>query len=418
MKKEEIIEKLNVFIDEKERKLQEVVKNFLDIKYLRFENDQILASFQENLAEIMYDIASRYNTFCREFPDGDKKETYKNRMKLLIKQSKAIGDGYAWLFYRENIEAIREHLKHEDNGLFPIRNGGIGEIEFIKQNKVYEGCFVVYHSITNMLRNGDFSLITANGRLAGIGEIKTKQIEGELLIDVYVTQRISLGNSESEKIEIDDKRIWEQLRKQLEQHENIFKAQNINLRSQTDLRYVYNLIEESVNKEKVVISADCSMLVLVVDAEKENAENKYVPEMISNNVIESIPSILNDKFDSNKIIQSELAVDERLWEMPLIWWDLSERVLINVMMRKWLVLTWFNEGYLLNELRKKGYEILKKKKYISIEKIVGNKKVGIDDLSMFVKMSTTGFVEVESVVDIIEKVINDSVNLYEKINNP
>ena len=57
------------------------------------------------------------NMIFQIIPDCDEKEYYKNMMKGLIYQSKAIGDGYAWLFYRKNIEAIREHLKHEDNGL-------------------------------------------------------------------------------------------------------------------------------------------------------------------------------------------------------------------------------------------------------------------------------------------------------------
>mgnify|MGYP007025200309 CR=1 FL=1 len=97
---------------------------------------------------------------------------------------------YAWLFYRKNIEAIREHLKHEDNGLFPTRNGGIGEIEFIRKNKIFEGCFVIYHSITSILRNGDFSLITADGDLVGIGEIKTKQTENELSHCLHVSNAL------------------------------------------------------------------------------------------------------------------------------------------------------------------------------------------------------------------------------------
>lgn len=351
MKKEEIIEQINTFINEKEQKLQEIIKTFLNLKYLRIENNESIISFQETLAEVMYDISSRYNLLCSEFPDCDEKECYKSMMKMLIKQSKAIGDGYAWLFYRKNIEAIREHLKHEDNGLFPTRNGGIGEIEFIKQNKVFEGCFVVYHSITNILKNGDFSLITADGELAGIGEIKTKQIENELLIDVYITQRMLPCDNDGESIAIDDERIWQRLRKQLEQQENIFMAQSIELKQQTDLVYVYNLIEESVNKDKAIVSDDCSMIVYVVDTEKENAQSRYSPEIISSNIISLLPLILNNNFISNNIIQSELTVDERLWELPLIWWDLPEYVLMNILLRKWLVLTWFNEGYLLNELK-------------------------------------------------------------------
>ena len=252
--------------------------------------------------------------------------------------------------------------------------------------------------------------------MVGIGEIKTKQTENELLIDVYITQRIIPYDHEVERIAIDDERIWERLRKQLKQQENIFKVQSIELKLQMDLAYVYNLIEESVDKEKAVVSDDCSMIVFVVDIENENAQSKYSPETISDDIISLTPSILNDSFINNKIIQSKLTVDERLWELPLIWWDLPEHVLMNILLEKWLVFTWFNEDYLLNELRKKGFEINRKKKYISIEKTICNKKVGIDDLSMYVKMPTTGLVEVKSVVDTIEKSIDCSMKKYKELN--
>ena len=416
MKNGEIIEQLNAFINEKEQKLEGMIKKFFDIKYLRIKNDEDLIFFQETLAEVMYDISSRYNVLCRESPDCDEKEYYKDMMKLLIKQAKALGDGYAWIFYRKNIEAIREHLKHENNGLFPTRNGGIGEIKFIKENKVYEGCFVIYHSITNILRIGDFSLITADGKLAGIGEIKTKQVENQLIVDAYITQQMPLYDNKLEKIAINDEKIWPQLRKQLEQQENIFNIQSIEIKSQTDLAYVYNLIEESINQEKAVISDDFSMIVYVMDIEKKDAKSKYSPEIISNYIVKMLPLILNKNFGGNNIIQSELTVDARLWELPLIWWELPEYVLINILLRKWVVLTWFNEDYLLNELRKKGYEIRGKKKRISIEKTISNKKIGIDDLQMFMKMATIGFIEVKSVVDTIEKCIDSSVQNYEELN--
>lgn len=145
-------------------------------------------------------------------------------------------------------------------------------------------------------------------------------------------------------------------------------------------------------------------------ANKENVQS----QKILDNIIDMMPLILNDKFMSNKIIQSELRVDERLWELPLICWELPEDVLINILLRKWLVFTWFNEDYLLNELIKRGYRIQRGKKHISVEKILYDKQVGINDITMYIKMATTGFVDVESVIDTIEKSIKSSVEIYKK----
>lgn len=213
MLKGELLQQIDVFINDKKISLQKILKLFFDIKYVRIDNVEIIVSFQKVLAELMYDVSSCYNELCKNLPESDKKEYYKEELKMIINQCKSIGDGYAWIFYRNNIEELREHLKHEDNGLFPVRNGGIGEIEFISKNKVFEGCLVLYHSITHILRIGDFSLITMDGKLAGLGEIKTRQIGQELLIDAYITQRMLPVNSEVERIELDDAKIWKQLRK-------------------------------------------------------------------------------------------------------------------------------------------------------------------------------------------------------------
>ena len=60
------MEQLNAFIDEKKQKLQEIIKIFFDIKYLRIEKNEVIISFQETLAEVMYEVSSRYNVLCME----------------------------------------------------------------------------------------------------------------------------------------------------------------------------------------------------------------------------------------------------------------------------------------------------------------------------------------------------------------
>ncbi len=415
MENTELIEQLDTYIKNKKANLQVILKNFFDIKYMKINIDKIIIDFQVVLAELMYDISSRYNDLCRVSEENDIVKNYKYELQMLIRQAKAIGDGYAWIFYHKNIEALRAHLKHEDNGLFPIRNGGLGEIEFIKNNKVYEGCYVLYHSITSILRNGDFSLITANGELAGIGEIKTKQVENELIIDAYTTQKM-IPSEKVEKIELHDERIGGHLKKQLCLHNDVLNRQKIGIIQEEELRYVYELIEKSVKAENAVVSEDCSMIVYVVDKERKDAETIYDTDIILNNVEEMLPKILNNEFERNEVIQSELTIDSSMWEVPLLWWDFPEAILTKILLRKWLVLTWFNKDFLLDELRKRGFNIQRTKSNTSVYKQVGNKIFGIDDLSLFLKMATVNFVEVKSVILAIENVINKSQMEYEMSN--
>lgn len=410
MQNEELLVQIQEFIIESKLKLQDILKNFFDIRYMRINRGEIIVDFQDTLAELMYKISSYYNDLCRISKGSKEDSMVKNcqyELRMLISQLKAIGDGYAWIFYHKNREALREHLKHEDNGLFPIRNGGLGEIEFIKSNKILEGCYVLYHSITNILRNGDFSLITAEGYLAGIGEIKTKQIENKLVIDAYTTHRM-IPSEKAESIELNDERIWEHLKKQLQSHENILDIQKIEIVREENLKYVYKLIEESAKKEKPVISEDCSMLVYVIDTESKNAEIIYTPDIIANKVTDMLPQILSDKFERNEIIQSQLMLDARMWEMPLLWWSFPEEILTNIVLGKWLVFTWFNKDFLLAELKRKGFGIQRAKKCTSVYKQVDNKEIRISDLSIYVQMATINFVEVKSIVSVIENITNDT----------
>ena len=219
-----------------------------------------------------------------------------------------------------------------------------------------------------------------------------------------------------EKIELHDERIGGHLKKQLCLHNDVLNRQKIGIIQEEELRYVYELIEKSVKAENAVVSEDCSMIVYVVDKERKDAETIYDTDIILNNVEEMLPKILNNEFERNEVIQSELTIDSSMWEVPLLWWDFPEAILTKILLRKWLVLTWFNKDFLLDELRKRGFNIQRTKSNTSVYKQVGNKRFGIDDLSLFLKMATVNFVEVKSVILAIETVINKSQREYEMRN--
>src|SRR5207344_325451 len=57
----------------------------------------------------------------------------------------------------------------------PFGIGGLGEIEFIRNNPTMGENVVLYHGITNLLRYGDVSLINVRTfDVAAIAELKTK----------------------------------------------------------------------------------------------------------------------------------------------------------------------------------------------------------------------------------------------------
>ena len=115
----------------------------------------------------------------------EKMQKWKNQkleIKEVISIGKSIGDSFAYIFYRDSIEELEKHYKHPDNGLFVSGIGGRGEIEFIKENPTIDGYLVVYHSITNMLRIGDFSVCSLDGKVIGTGEIKAGTLKRDIIL--------------------------------------------------------------------------------------------------------------------------------------------------------------------------------------------------------------------------------------------
>ena len=71
---------------------------------------------------------------------------YKKLIKKSIKMGKELGDYFAWIFYSNAPDYLEKNFKHElmmhTRGI-----GGLGGFEFIKNLKIIEGNFVLYHEL-------------------------------------------------------------------------------------------------------------------------------------------------------------------------------------------------------------------------------------------------------------------------------
>ena len=101
---------------------------------------------------------------------------YQEVIKTVIALGRALGDSFAWIFYRKERKLLSEHRKQERLDHTPPGIGGKGELEFIRRVKHIDGKFVLYHGITTYLRISDFSLINLRtSAVTAIGELKTMQ---------------------------------------------------------------------------------------------------------------------------------------------------------------------------------------------------------------------------------------------------
>lgn len=95
--------------------------------------------------------------FSRRMAQLDK---YLKAITSAIGIGKAIGDGYVWIFYRDDVPLIEQHLNHQRQTLLPPGVGGIGERAFVEKLQGLNRHFVLYHDITSFLRMGDVSFIS------------------------------------------------------------------------------------------------------------------------------------------------------------------------------------------------------------------------------------------------------------------
>lgn len=124
-------------------------------------------------------------------------ETLKGYGEVLLKAlaiGRALGDGFAWMFYERDGPLIHEHFKNERQVGIPTGVGGFGERSSAKSIKALGGRLMIYHGTTTFLRIGDVSLVELSPiRVCGIGEIKTERIDAkqvqvriEVLSDVWL----------------------------------------------------------------------------------------------------------------------------------------------------------------------------------------------------------------------------------------
>lgn len=226
-------------IEEIKKTLRELALIMLNLKRGANLEEHEFINFQTNLAECLYNAMSVYREISqkeREYIEMkesldkkdflEKMQKWKNQkleIKEVISIGKSIGDSFAYIFYRDSIEELEKHYKHPDNGLFVSGIGGRGEIEFIKENPTIDGYLVVYHSITNMLRIGDFSVCSLDGKVIGTGEIKSEYINDKRVLasSVYMSSKVKLKIDAEEGEEIYGNSTKEKIQKQLKNQDDL-----------------------------------------------------------------------------------------------------------------------------------------------------------------------------------------------------
>ncbi|MBN9118365.1 MAG: hypothetical protein J0I06_04250 [Planctomycetes bacterium] len=186
--------KVSIAIEEAGRAFQTCWESLRIIRAANKESlsaDHIL-EFQPRLAKAIHGLGEMHRAVKSEARETVNRKSFlrpnrfKTRMRILrkyedalneaIRVGKAIGDGFAWLFYQGESALLAKHLQHSEITHPPGGIGGRGECRFITDLRVVNGHLVLYHGITSILRLGDVSLVDLKAfKVTGIGELKSDE---------------------------------------------------------------------------------------------------------------------------------------------------------------------------------------------------------------------------------------------------
>lgn len=437
-------------VNSAEQALLKCFDMLIDFKHAKGNFNSILLSFQPLLADILYNLMAFYQELqsekkqlVSEKSQYDKEfflksirdnAAYSKIIKATIELGKSLGDAYAWFFFKDNRTELDKHFDHESTGLFVGGVGGRGELTLIKDISCIDGLYVIYHSITSMLRIGDFSLYDPKVGIVGVGEIKTKELSDGLQIDVNITSKSNINpsvlgsiadSSFEEKMKL-MQQDFPKLSKQLSAHSELLGTNAPNHSTDLYTSYEYELVDNLSQGNPVVINEDRSLMLYVswskfnslFDILFEQEEIDKLPDSFEENAKKLVvPSSLY-----NEVSISRLTTQSSRLSIPVLWWHINESICKEIYFKRIDIATMFNPAKLLEMFVKDGFVVSApdKLKNIKIYKIRENEKIEIEHFDSLCYLTSHNLMKTKDVFALSKEVItsieNGNFNIGSKIN--
>ena len=388
-------------------------------------NDLIL--FQERLAFALFKLQNLRNRIAQrmrylvEHKKKYKKEWFAGRMKNLTSYStgsnqvinigKAIGDAFAFFFYRANLDLLESQYLHKRIQGFVSGIGGEGELAFLQNYKHLDGKLTIYHGTTSILRYGDFSFYDLlEHEITEIAELKTKKLEDnklELSLTLIGT-KIQKKPKEQVLSTIKphagmDQRIADKLKKQVEAIAKIVKSQknknnySTNLEGSFYFKEIQDLYSQSGFVKPIFVHAGDGLLFAGMRFPSASlftrTFNRKYERLINNlpqNIIEPAKKLVKQNSKNNGLIMGQLLYNPDFGDkntsgtIPLFWYPLDGSLLKDLYFSHFIVFSLFNPVHLIEDLQVQGYYV--DSKYLSAEtrKNKAGFKKGVQHFDLFI----------------------------------
>lgn len=415
-------------IEEIKKTLCELALIMLNLKRGANLEEYEFINFQTNLAECLYNAMSVYREISqkeREYIEMkesldkkdflEKMQKWKNQkleIKEVISIGKSIGDSFAYIFYRDSIEELEKHYKHPDNGLFVSGIGGRGEIEFIKENPTIDGYLVVYHSVTNMLRIGDFSVCSLDGKVIGTGEIKSEYINDKRVLasSVYMSSKVKLKIDAEEGEEIYGNSTKEKIQKQLKNQDDLLLSDSGDImKDKRKMNEQHFLIDAACNSEKgIAYNEEINTLIVAIKEEEYYASENF-DDILGEKIDNIVKKMIKDS-PYNNIRMEQIGKEYKPYRKPIIWWNISDDIILDILFDKRAIFSVVNFATYYERLTEMGFQIEFKENEIVVGKKCGEYIAKLEGFEMIEDLITHELYTQEDIAEMVSYIVENSHN--------
>lgn len=421
-----------------------------------------MVNFQYRLVKVLNDTSRYYDTLSntRKALERHKKKIgfkeflkQKNEVKQLtdfinfqLVVIRSLGDAFVFTFYSLDREYLNKHLMQPPQSLIlPKGIGGLGEMEFVKNFKVLEDNLILYHGITNILRIGDFTLFNLKtGKVTAVGELKSHKPDEKTLnmnltiigpksreMKPKMSDKTGDAERQSKPFNFPNKERYEKQVKTMSDSfdylskngKNQLPVDQAKLFSKPKWEIMADLASEPVEK---VIAYNQVNRGLILSRFAYKGETMFDRFMNYNDTIgqsdkeeltEHFIKIFNPNVEFSVAFgqvhfSPELKVQQAIGSKPIFWHPINLDVLKKIYFGEIIFFTMYNVGYLMDEMKKRGYsyEYNKKHKQIGFNKNESDVNYFVSGIPYFVDMITRYLQDESTVIESIEKV---SESIYE-----
>lgn len=427
--------------------LNECFNMLLSMKNVDDKLENTLFNFQPTLADCLYSLMSIYNDLNSQKKTLIDQKTilgedvFANRIRVNAKQlgiirdcisiGLSLGDAYAWFFFNNNREELDFHLLHPSNGLFPAKVGGKGEIEFLKRNMNLDGLYVVYHSITDMLRIGDFSLFANGIGIVGNGEIKSQQKDNRLEISasIYTKLDIKIPDAEQSTLSAEERmnqmiNSFPRLLHQMKKQEQLLTVKKSDYSSEFVAEYEYDIVNKLSVTTPMAHNSDDSLLLYARWSKYQNLydvlsidESNELPKELSDNV----KKLIQPNSNYNAIYYGDFDLKMLPSRIPVFWWKINDEICRDIYFRRASITSIYNPASLLEMFVAKGFEVASfgNSNELKLVKMNRNEKIEFNNLYMFLDLISKNLMDTktafESAYEVISAIERGEVPVNTKI---